>query len=474
MGSVDSKELKLGLVLSGGGGKGAYQIGCWKALRELGLANFRAISGTSVGALNAALIAMGNLEKAQEIWMGLNEEKVFRTTRWRKALVVARIAALVFMWTSLQVLINALIFVLGIVGGPFFVLWLSWALPQHSSNDDLLQFALNTPLERFVVEILGLPIWSWLFALALAGGMTWLTMSKLRGGLINTIKNLFLANLENLATSKGHKFQIASNRPLHKLVSGLISLERLRESNAKVFVTVSVLDNYFDGFVPHYLPTQALDYGDPRAYQAPIPDSDRIPGVYSSWVPEAVELTTLSTKEEAVRALVESANLPLLFKQGTWLGKFSMDGGVTENTPVYPVAEAGCNVVFVIYLDASAEGTPAEVRERMRSWHHSKIKRDMSLENAIMIYKEFCETGKEQIPPDPPFSLKDDQLVLVVPSSPLGNTTDFSGGERARKLIEQGYKDMLEALCRHTRFKAIIPLNYAQRNDRQSEFKEYP
>ena len=48
----------LGLVLAGGGGKGAYQVGVWKALSEYGLAQrVTVISGTSVGALNGALFS---------------------------------------------------------------------------------------------------------------------------------------------------------------------------------------------------------------------------------------------------------------------------------------------------------------------------------------------------------------------------------------------------------------------------------
>ena len=48
----------IGLVLSGGGAKGAFQAGVWKAMCELGLAErVRAISGTSVGAINAAAFA---------------------------------------------------------------------------------------------------------------------------------------------------------------------------------------------------------------------------------------------------------------------------------------------------------------------------------------------------------------------------------------------------------------------------------
>lgn len=48
---------KLGLVLSGGGGKGSYEIGVWRYLKEIGLdKKISVISGTSVGGLNAALI----------------------------------------------------------------------------------------------------------------------------------------------------------------------------------------------------------------------------------------------------------------------------------------------------------------------------------------------------------------------------------------------------------------------------------
>lgn len=46
-----------GLVFCGGGGRGAYQIGVWQALRERGLDKYTAaVSGASVGALNAALL----------------------------------------------------------------------------------------------------------------------------------------------------------------------------------------------------------------------------------------------------------------------------------------------------------------------------------------------------------------------------------------------------------------------------------
>lgn len=68
---------KIGLVLAGGGGRGAYHIGVWKALRETGLDRYvSAISGTSVGGLNAALFLQGDYEKAAHIWENISVEKI--------------------------------------------------------------------------------------------------------------------------------------------------------------------------------------------------------------------------------------------------------------------------------------------------------------------------------------------------------------------------------------------------------------
>ncbi|MGF7003491.1 putative acylesterase/phospholipase RssA [Lachnospiraceae bacterium PF1-21] len=68
-------DLEYGLVLEGGGARGAYQIGAWKALHEVGV-KINAIAGTSVGALNGALICMGNVEKAEAIWEQMTYSKV--------------------------------------------------------------------------------------------------------------------------------------------------------------------------------------------------------------------------------------------------------------------------------------------------------------------------------------------------------------------------------------------------------------
>lgn len=70
---------KVALVLSGGGGKGAYEIGVWKALKEFGIdKKITAIAGTSVGALNAALFLQGDIDIAEEVWRNISNEKILK------------------------------------------------------------------------------------------------------------------------------------------------------------------------------------------------------------------------------------------------------------------------------------------------------------------------------------------------------------------------------------------------------------
>ena len=64
-----------GLVLDGGGARGAYQIGAWTALEEAGV-KVCAVAGTSVGALNGALICMDSVENAQKIWAEMKFSRV--------------------------------------------------------------------------------------------------------------------------------------------------------------------------------------------------------------------------------------------------------------------------------------------------------------------------------------------------------------------------------------------------------------
>lgn len=74
-------ELKLdptkvyAIALEGGGARGAYQVGAWRALEEAGI-RYNAVSGTSVGAINGTLMAMRDLNQAEQIWKDIRFSQI--------------------------------------------------------------------------------------------------------------------------------------------------------------------------------------------------------------------------------------------------------------------------------------------------------------------------------------------------------------------------------------------------------------
>lgn len=67
---------KLGLVLEGGGVKGAYQVGALMAIRELGI-EFDGVVGTSIGAVNGALLLAGGYSHLFDVWNNINTDTIY-------------------------------------------------------------------------------------------------------------------------------------------------------------------------------------------------------------------------------------------------------------------------------------------------------------------------------------------------------------------------------------------------------------
>ena len=86
---IHPEDIKTGLVLPGGGARGAYQVGVLKALAELlppGCVNpFPVISGTSAGAINSVVLASKARRfrvaaaELERVWGHFRSDQVFRT-----------------------------------------------------------------------------------------------------------------------------------------------------------------------------------------------------------------------------------------------------------------------------------------------------------------------------------------------------------------------------------------------------------
>lgn len=75
--AISFSEDKVGLVLSGGGGRGAYEIGVWRALIDLDI-KIGGVYGTSVGSINGAAVVMGDYETARDLWLNIDYEQVMK------------------------------------------------------------------------------------------------------------------------------------------------------------------------------------------------------------------------------------------------------------------------------------------------------------------------------------------------------------------------------------------------------------
>lgn len=65
-----------GLALEGGGAKGAFHLGAMKAFCDEGY-EFGGVTGTSIGALNGAIIAQGDFEAGYTLWEGMKNALLY-------------------------------------------------------------------------------------------------------------------------------------------------------------------------------------------------------------------------------------------------------------------------------------------------------------------------------------------------------------------------------------------------------------
>lgn len=73
---MGGKKSRTALILSGGGSRGAYETGVWQALADLGI-SIDIVTGSSVGAINGAMICQGSLEDTVNLWREIETHMVF-------------------------------------------------------------------------------------------------------------------------------------------------------------------------------------------------------------------------------------------------------------------------------------------------------------------------------------------------------------------------------------------------------------
>ena len=426
---------KVGLVLSGGGGKGAYEIGCLRALRTMGISRYDAIAGTSVGALNAALIAQGDLNAAKTIWGSLRYKDVLKAhpIGFCLAFLLRLMLAPMFALTTRPSFMEAAI---------------------HYGSLRRLHFsrliALRNAISPFASRVLAAVILSSAVLLAIS-----LFKQELRWFWFEEIMKFSLYiifafgvlivlwwteySIHNVVADK---FALFSNAPLASLVKEKVNPDRLRAANVPVFVTVASTD-----WVPK-----------PFESDMPARPLHSLMNYELLRIPIYTDLRTLSDDDLRLHVL-QSAGLPEIFPRRIVGGKPVVDGGVVDNTPILPILAIKDPIVkkiVVVFLEKPS---------RVEQFLDDESARISALSNRLLRYRTptdqtilgyflqvaAVESGQVQITPTtfPEDPLTVPQDFVIVPSQSLGNfvtgTMNFSA-HKARQLMWLGYWDTLKII----------------------------
>ncbi|WP_157676501.1 patatin-like phospholipase family protein [Afipia sp. GAS231] len=429
----------VGLVLGGGGAKGAYQVGCWKALRDSGIVRFGAIAGTSVGALNAVLVAQDEFDRAERIWNNMSFGRVLQM-RWWSLLVAVAIRVVLIVpylgkfkfparaipvslyratheWQQAWRAVEPLRAIAAVLR------WYFSLLKQPRSNDWIAQFTLvliafsglagwwylALPLFEVAVAVIGAPF----LALCVVNYASWLATA-----------------LDLLAT----RLVLASNTRLAELISECVNPEQLKAHPTPVFVTLGALREVQRTVAPRLL-AHGTATGGPAVSERSgiIPTLDRdfgglVDGASlptTSWTMEYVpnHFNVCTEPPGRMRELIlQSAGLPEIFPARQFDGVTYVDGGIADNEPLAALVDLpGHRTIIVMPLNNRGD--------------EARIRTDLS-------------RVLERLGRPPPATLP--ELLVLTPSRPLGNilvgTMDFAA-ERARAMMRLGYRDTIVRLA---------------------------
>jgi predicted acylesterase/phospholipase RssA len=429
----------VGLVLGGGGAKGAYQVGCWKALRDSGIIRFGAIAGTSIGALNAVLVAQDEFDHAERIWNTMSFGRVLQM-RWgylpvaiaiRFVLIVPYLGKFVFPARVIPVSLYRAIHKWQQewrVGEPLralaAVLDLYLAFLKRPYSNDLI-----SQLTWGLIALSGLAGW-WYLAMPLFELAVFMIVGPFLALLVVNYASLLATGLDLLAT----RLVLASNTPLAELVRECVNPEQLKAHPKPVFVTLGALGEVRRTVDPRLLAQDTATVGQGTSVRSAI-----ITTLYKDYggLVDGASLPTASSTVEYVPSyfnvcdeppgrmqelILQSAGLPEIFPARQFDGFTYVDGGIADNEPLAALVNVpGHSTIIVMPLNIQGD--------------EAKIRTDLS-------------RVLERLGRPPPATLP--ELLVLTPSRPLGNiltgTMDFAA-ERARAMMRLGYRDTIVRLA---------------------------
>jgi predicted acylesterase/phospholipase RssA len=425
-GSCDDMRMKIGLVLAGGGAKGAYQIGVWKALTERGV-RVSAFAGTSIGALNAAILASDrNPENACQAWRALSTQRI------------ARFSLLCLPAVMLNLL-------------------------AHFSDPSYKTKSFRRRRMYIQLSIIGT-----IFALAA------IATKHVKDGIsTGLLIALWAIPVFGSALAHGLNLGLLARETLSELVDRLINWQRMKTCHFPVFVTIA-----------RESPGLHLDDRETAAElrASPVGRSEGMDRQIErcewnamgnmSLVPEYVDITRTDI-EHAKNCIIASMALPFGLFRRVRIGRNEyFDGGLADNTPVYPLLQAGLDKIYVVHCNSAANKsvrrllTPSQLEREQFFVHYRRYKAGyerhplpdyereykapfLQMLLNIRLYRNYDERDKklfETCEDDPPLPF---EVVHITPSQRLGYPLlgiIWFSRRKTERLLDLGYRDGLAVL----------------------------
>lgn len=398
--STDLQGKRIGLVLAGGGAKGAFQAGALLALLDLGLTDFEVIAGTSVGSLNAALFQQAIRRRDRDIvtnmWAHMS---LGRVMAWTPLILLQIIAVILYAVASAIILrrvsepkpgTDISFAAMGLVGGLLLVL-------LGAVLEVALYFTLAIYTDLTFVQAM-----KWIYGTALSLPLSYLVVS-----------------LMLRATPA-----IASNKPMKKAIEDL-GIDRIANDHPPIICTL----------------------GHNVTFRPPITAAMR-GEIWPIYMPLAKASSNI-----VVKTLLLSAAIPYLFPSKRICRKWCVDGGLTDNVPLLGVFIKDqldpVNAVFVLQLSCDFDTNGDEAFRCFRLAHQA-----VSGAGKIVIVRPLLEQWLEHTE----FYVIQPSTNL---RRSLG-TLDFRKS-RARTLLDEGYAAALTQITDMARTGKRFDIGHAKK-----------
>ncbi|HEX7136399.1 MAG TPA: patatin-like phospholipase family protein, partial [Vicinamibacterales bacterium] len=359
----------VGVVLSGGGFKGAYQIGVWLALRRLGANPFTTIAGTSVGALNALLIANDDPRGAIRLWKnfpGLPFTR-FGVLRYLTGytltlgpLVIAFLAWCVGVIAVLVqapvALIDALLAaaVIGAVTSSAALVVVYFAtLSEHVFVIITPTLALWLSALVFLIAVVTLPLLSsfGLYPIRTVPGPDDPGLQEYFGCLLPFILGGIAGVMGTGVLHEAHRQSpILSNDALVATLKEHVHLSTFLHRDP-VYVTTAESKFIHEPFEMNleYDPSSRFDERPDHRVRYRISND---PGMRRAWVARYHEIALCPDDAAALNLFRVSAAIPLALPGTTGTDdQLIVDGGLADNTPILPLVVHGVQDILVLALN---------------------------------------------------------------------------------------------------------------------------